>query len=62
VFVRRRILFTRCLRVVDIPSRVRVARISCVDHVCRAASARYNKLCSLINTHVNNINSSGRIF
>jgi hypothetical protein len=40
----------------------RVARISRVDHVCRAASARDNKLFSRINTHVNNVNSSGLIF
>jgi hypothetical protein len=33
-----------------------------VDHVCRAASARDNKLFSLINIHVNNVNSSGHIF
>jgi hypothetical protein len=31
-------------------------------HVCRAASARDNKLFSLINTRVNNVNSSGHIF
>ena len=36
--------------------------VSRVDHVCRAASARDNKLFSLINTHVNNVNSSGHIF
>jgi hypothetical protein len=30
--------------------------------VGRAASARDNKLFSLIDTHVNNVNSSGRIF
>jgi hypothetical protein len=40
----------------------RVARISRVDHVCRAASARDNKLFSFINTHVNNVISSGHIF
>jgi hypothetical protein len=40
----------------------RVARTSHVDHVCRVASVRDNKLLSLIDTHVNNINSSGRIF
>jgi hypothetical protein len=62
VFVRHRILFARCLCVIDIPSCVRVVRMSRVDHVCREASARYNKLCSLINIHVNNVNSSGRIF
>ena len=54
--------FACCLRVIVIPSRVRVAHISRIDHVCRAASARDNKLFSLINTHVNNVNSSGRIF
>ena len=36
--------------------------ISRVDHVCRAASARDNKLFSLIITHVTNVNSSGHIF
>jgi hypothetical protein len=30
--------------------------------VCREPSARDNKLLSLIDIHVNNINSSGRIF
>jgi hypothetical protein len=34
---------------------------SCVDHVCRAASAHDNKLFSLINSHINDINSSGHI-
>jgi hypothetical protein len=33
-----------------------------VDHVCRATSAHDNKLLSLINTHVNNVNSSGHMF
>jgi hypothetical protein len=33
-----------------------------VDHVCRAASACDNKLFSLTNTHVNNVNLSGHIF
>jgi hypothetical protein len=33
-----------------------------VDHVCRATSARDNKLFSFINTHVSNLNSSGHIF
>ena len=40
----------------------RVRASSRDDHVCRAASARDNKLFSLINTHVNNVNSSGHIF
>jgi hypothetical protein len=35
---------------------------SCDNHVCREPSARDNKLLSLIDIHVNNINSSGRIF
>jgi hypothetical protein len=39
-----------------------VAHISRVDHECHAASARDNKLFSLINTQVNNVNSSGHIF
>jgi hypothetical protein len=38
------------------------ARISRVDHVCRAASTLDNKLFSPINTHVNNVNSSCHIF
>jgi hypothetical protein len=54
--------FACCLRVIVIPSRVRVAHISRIDHVCRAASTRDNKLFSLINTHVDNVNSSGHIF
>ena len=32
------------------------------DHVCRATSARDNNLISLVKTHVNNIDSSDRIF
>jgi hypothetical protein len=32
------------------------------DHVCRATSARDNKFFSLVKTHVNNIDSSDRIF
>jgi hypothetical protein len=39
-----------------------VACISRVDHMCRATSARDNKLFSRINTHVNNVSSSGLIF
>jgi hypothetical protein len=39
----------------------RVHALSRDDHVCRATSARDNKLLSLIDIHVNNINSSGRI-
>jgi hypothetical protein len=39
-----------------------LARISRVDHMCRAESARDNKLFSLINTHVNKVNSSCHIF
>jgi hypothetical protein len=39
-----------------------VARISHVDHVCRAASARDNKLFALISIHINNVNLSGLIF
>jgi hypothetical protein len=38
-----------------------VARISRVDHVYRATSARDNKLFSLISTHVSNINLSSHI-
>jgi hypothetical protein len=40
----------------------RVRASSRDDHVCREPSARDNKLLSLIDIHVNNINSSGRIF
>jgi hypothetical protein len=43
------------------PSVVRASG-SRVDHVCRAASAQDNKLLSLINSHVNNVNSSGHMF
>jgi hypothetical protein len=39
-----------------------VARISRVDHVCRAASARDNKLFALISIHINNVNLPGLIF
>ena len=45
-----------------LPCRTSLARISRVDHVCRVMSARDNKLFSLINTHVNKVNSSGHIF
>jgi hypothetical protein len=41
-------------------SRVRVS--SHVDHVCHAASVRDNKLFSLTNTHINNVNLLGLIF
>jgi hypothetical protein len=37
------------------------ALLACVDHVCRAASARDNKLFSLISTHVSEVNSSSHI-
>jgi predicted alpha/beta hydrolase family esterase len=40
----------------------RVRASSRDDHVCRATSARDNKLFSFINTHVSNVNSSGHIF
>jgi hypothetical protein len=42
-------------------SHVSIA-LSRVDHVCRVAPACDNKLFSLIDTRINNINSSGRIF
>jgi hypothetical protein len=42
--------------------RTSLARISRVDHVCRASSVRDNKLFSLINTHVNNTNWPCHIF
>ena len=37
-------------------------RTSRVDHVCRALSARDNKLFSFTNTHINNFNLSNHIF
>jgi predicted alpha/beta hydrolase family esterase len=53
------------LRVSHVPfSRIvsrRVRALSRDDHVCRTASARSNKLFSLISTHVSNANSSGHI-
>jgi hypothetical protein len=52
-----RVPFTHATRLVT-----HVAGISCVDHVCRVTSARDNKLSSLINTHINNVNLSGHIF
>jgi hypothetical protein len=39
-----------------------VTRISCVDHVYHVASARNNKLFSLMSIHVDNVNMSGLIF
>jgi hypothetical protein len=56
VVVRRSRASSRVVRVARAPCHALLARISCVDHVCRATSARDNKLCSLINTHVNNVN------
>jgi hypothetical protein len=38
------------------------SHVSRVNHVCRAASARNNKLFSLINTHINDVNMSCHIF
>jgi hypothetical protein len=58
LFARRRHSFARSCRA----SGSRVTRISRVDHVCRATSARDNKLFSFINTNVNNVNSSCHIF
>jgi hypothetical protein len=58
LFVCRRYSFARSCRA----SGSRVARISRVDHVCRAASTRDNKLFLLINTYVNNINLLDHIF
>jgi hypothetical protein len=49
-------LFACCACVVRVPWCY-VTRISHVDHVSRAVSARENKLFSLISTHVNNVNS-----
>jgi hypothetical protein len=45
-----------------LPHRASFARISRVDDVGRTTSARDNKLFSLMNTHVNNVNMSGHIF
>jgi predicted alpha/beta hydrolase family esterase len=50
-----RVPFTRV-----VTRRVRAA--SRDDHVCRATSAHDNKLFSLTNAHVNNVNLSGHIF
>ena len=65
-----RVVRARCFAVIRVPfarhrhSLARSCRVfgSRVDHACRAASARDNKLFSFINTHVNNVNSSGHIF
>jgi hypothetical protein len=58
LFARRRHSFARSCRAFG----SRVARISRVEHVCRVVSAHDNKLFSLINSHVNNVNSLGHIF
>ena len=50
------------MRVVSRAVHALFCTVSRVDHVCRAASARGNKLFSLINTHVNNGNLLGHIF
>ena len=44
------------------PCRASFARISRVGGAGRTKSARDNKLLSLTNTHVNNVNLSGHIF
>jgi hypothetical protein len=44
------------------PCRASFARISRVGGTGRTTSARDNKLLSLTNTHVNNVNLSGHIF
>ena len=44
------------------PCRASFARISRVDDAGRTTSAHDNKLFSLTNTHVNNVNLSGHIF
>jgi hypothetical protein len=51
-----------CLATCRLPCHVSLTRISRVDHVGRAASARDNKLFSLIITRVNNVNLSCHIF
>jgi hypothetical protein len=53
---------TRAVYTCRLPCHASLACILRVDHVCGAASARDNKLFSLINTHVSNVNSSGHIF
>ena len=50
------------MRVVSRAVHALFCTVSRVDHVCRAASARGNKLFSLTNTHVNNVNLLGHIF
>jgi hypothetical protein len=45
-----------------LPRRASFARISRVDDAGRTTSARDNKLFSLTNTRVNNVNLSGHIF
>jgi hypothetical protein len=44
------------------PCRASFTRISRVDDAGRTTSAHDNKLFSLTNTHVNNVNLSGHIF
>jgi hypothetical protein len=44
------------------PCRASFARISRVDDAGRTTSARDNKLFTLTNTHVNNVNMSSHIF
>jgi hypothetical protein len=75
VFARRRALFAHYRFARTLPRECsRVIRalfvrrghflrafVSRVWFVCHAASAR-NKLLSLVNAHVNNVNSSGHIF
>jgi hypothetical protein len=62
VVVRRSHASSRAVRVGRASCRALLARISHVDHMWRAMFARDNKLFSLINTHFNNVNSSGHIF
>jgi hypothetical protein len=57
VRTRRRALFALLARLHTL-----LARISHVDHACRVTSARDNKLFSLINTHVSNVNLLGHMF
>jgi hypothetical protein len=44
VSVRRRILFARCLRVVDIPSRVRAAHLVRVSRVSITRAVRHHRV------------------
>jgi hypothetical protein len=71
-FARQQAVYARCRvnscvsrTVVHVVSRVVRAlfcTVSRVDHACRATSACDNKLFSLAKAHVNDVNTSWRIF